>query len=197
VLLCNEDWPSSQLARRKYPDKGQCTRQTQNRSECLQHWTRVSACHICQAVPRSIRMEPKYRSKLKENVASPTPNTICLRRIKVPRVVSSKQKVLPSLFSQNQRQHTTHLNTFKHKQIFSLSPRTALMAKYCEQTKPVSCNTPLSIIESEKNAKKWMSPVSHVTIGRYVTDIDDSADVGCSLSKLQATGTRGLGDPGH
>jgi hypothetical protein len=70
------------------------------------------------------------------------------------------------------------------------------MAKYCEQTKPVSRNTSFSIIE-EENAKKWMSPVSHVTTRIYVTDTDDSADVGCSLSKLQATGTRGLGDPGH
>jgi hypothetical protein len=184
--LC-ETPPSTAARLRENPQKNPRSR----------HFERSRGPVFCQAVPRSIRMEPKCRSKLKENMASPTPNTICLRRIKVPRLVCSKQKVLPSLFSQNQRQHTTHLNALKHKQIFNVSPRTALMAKYCEQMKPVSCNTPLSIIEAEKNAKKWMSPVSHVTIGRYVTDIDDSADVGCSLSKLQATRTRGLGDPGH
>jgi hypothetical protein len=45
-----------------------------------------------------------------------------------------------------------------------MSPRATLIAKCYEQANPVSRNAQLSLIEAEKNAKKWMSPVGQMLL---------------------------------
>ena len=62
-----------------------------------------------------------------------------------------------------------------------MSPRAALITKYGEQTKSASPNSQLSLIEAEKNAKKWMSPVGQDRLKAGEASTDNSADVRCSL----------------